>query len=157
MAVKGLLAGARPRLRLFNVGLNIRHGGNQTCPHITAIAAAQMPVARQNLGEQPRAVRKAKPKIVLDDEAEARLRMTEAEYRRELFRSFVKFARECNAWVVSPPFERRCRVLVPDGSPLLERLAQLPRYPVVKLPGTVQRLQSGRFIGVSQVEVCLWP
>jgi len=94
---------------------------------------------------------------LLDDEAEARLRMSEAEYRRELFRSFVKFARECNAWVVSPPFERRCRVLVPDGSDLLERLAQLPRFPVVKMPNVSQRLQGGRFIEVQEIQVTLWP
>jgi hypothetical protein len=112
---------------------------------------------RQRFDQHPRAVRKKPPQpVVLDDEAKARLRMTEAEYRRELFRSFVKWARECNAWVVSAPFERRCRVLVPDGSRLLERLKQLPRYPVVILPNVSQRLQAGRFIPVQEIEVELW-
>jgi hypothetical protein len=106
---------------------------------------------------RPRIVRKKPQPIVLDDEAEARLRMSEAEYRRELFRSFVKFARECNAWVVSPPFERRCRVLVPDGSTILERLSQLPKYPVARSGAISQFLHGGRMVPVTEIFVQLWP
>src|SRR6516165_8827908 len=120
------------------------------------MATTDLRPSKRRWDNHPRIVRKKPQPVVLDDEAEARLRMSEAEYRRELFRSFVKFARECNSWVVSAPFERRCRVLVPDGSPLLERLAQLPRYPVVKLPGTQHRLVHGRFVSVTEIQVTLW-
>jgi len=120
------------------------------------MATTDLRPSKRRWDNHPRIVRKKPQPVVLDDEAEARLRMSEAEYRRELFRSFVKFARECNAWVVSAPFERRCRVLVPDGSDLLERLAQLPRFPVVKMPNVSQRLQGGRFIEVQEIQVTLW-
>jgi hypothetical protein len=121
-----------------------------------------MPVAvdpkpsRQRFDQHPRAIRKKPQAVVLDDEAEARLRMTEAEYRRELFRSFVSYCRDAGSWVVSAPFERQCRVLMPPDSPLLERLAQLPKYPVVKMPGISHRLQGGRFIPVIELQVTLW-
>jgi hypothetical protein len=109
------------------------------------------------LDKHPRIVRKKPQPVVLDDDAEARLRMSESEYRRELFRSFVEFARDCGAWVVSPPFYRNCRVLVPDGSPLLERLGQLPKkYPVARSPAMSQFLHGGRTIPVTEIFVQLW-
>jgi hypothetical protein len=121
------------------------------------MAAIDAKPSRPRFDQHPRAIRKKPPQpVVLDDDAEARLRMSEAEYRRELFRSFVAFCRDCNAWVVSAPFERRCRVLVPDGSDLLERLAQLPRYPVATIPGISHRLTHGRFVPVREIEVQLW-
>jgi len=58
--------------------------------------------------------------------------------------------------VVTPPAEGRARCQVPDGSPLLERLAQLLRFPVVELSGISHRLQGGRFIPVTEIEVTLW-
>jgi hypothetical protein len=99
-----------------------------------------------------------RPVAPLLDNLEARLLLTasEREYRETLFRDFVKFCRDAGAWVISPPFERRCRVLVPDGSTLLERLAELPRFPVVKLPNVSHRLQGGRFITVTEIQVTLW-
>jgi hypothetical protein len=111
--------------------------------------------AKQNLGAHPRPKRKAIKPAPLIDPVAALMYRDETEYRRALFRDFVKFARECNSWVVSPPFDPRCRVLMPDGSPLLERLAQLPRYPVVRI-GKTSRLAHGKFMDVDIVEVTLW-
>jgi hypothetical protein len=69
----------------------------------------------------------------------------------------VAYCRDAGAWVVSPPFDPRCRVLMPADSPLLERLAQLMhRYPVVKMPNLSHRLQGGRFVPVTEVQVTLW-
>jgi hypothetical protein len=113
---------------------------------------------RPRLDQHPRLKRqKPKPAPLLDD-LDARLLMAadEKTYRETLFRDFVKFCARCGAWVVSAPFEKRCRVLVPDGSPLLERLAELPRYPVASLPGISHRLTHGRFVRVSEIEVLLW-
>jgi hypothetical protein len=107
---------------------------------------------------RPRLARKKKPVAPLADDIEARLLLTtsEREYREILFRDFVKMCRDCNAWVISPPFERRCRVLVPDGSTLLDRLKQLPRFPVATIPGLKHRLTHGRFVPVREIEVQLW-
>jgi hypothetical protein len=112
---------------------------------------------KQHWDNRPRPARRAtKPAPLLDD-AQARLLIAdEKTFREMLFRDFVKFCRDAGAWVVSPPFDRQCRVLVPDGSPLLERLTQLPKYPVVKLPNVSHRLQGGRFVPVSEIEVHLW-
>jgi hypothetical protein len=120
------------------------------------MAAIDLKPSKRGWDNNPRIVRKKPQPVVLDDEAEARLRMSEDEYRRELFRSFVAYCRDAGSWVITPPFERRCRVLVPDGSPLLERLAQLPRYPVATLPGISHRLTHGRFVPVREIEVTLW-
>src|SRR5215470_13108085 len=112
----------------------------------------------QRLDKWPRLKRvKSKPAPLLDD-LEARLLLTtsETEYRQILFRDFVKFCRDAGAWVVSAPFERQCRVLMPQDSPLLERLAQLPKYPVVKLENLSHRLTHGRFIPVTEIQVTLW-
>ena len=109
-----------------------------------------------NLGALPRIVRKKKPEVTLDDTEEARLRMSEGEYRRELFKDFCRFCRDAGAWVISSPLERVCRVQMPDGSPLVERLARRPKYPVVISPGVTHRLQGGRFIEVQEIQVTLW-
>jgi hypothetical protein len=112
--------------------------------------------SKRRLDHHPRLARKKKPVAPLLDDLEARLLLPEREYRETLFRDFVKFCRDAGAWVVSPPFERRCRVLMPPDSPLLERLAQLPRYPVVKMPNVSHRLHGGRFIPVIELQVTLW-
>jgi hypothetical protein len=114
-----------------------------------------MATARR-LDKHPRIARKKKPVAVLNDDQARLMFAGEKTYRERLFRDFVKFARDCNAWVVSPPFERRCRVLVPDGSTLLQRLAELPRFPVVKLPNVSHRLTHSRFVPVREIEVTLW-
>jgi hypothetical protein len=111
---------------------------------------------KQRFDQHPRAVRKKPAPVTLDDTAEALLRMSEGEYRRQLFKDFCRFCRDAGAWVVSSPLERVCRVQMPDGSPLLERLAQRPKFPVVISPGVTHRLQGGRFIEVSEVMVTLW-
>jgi len=108
----------------------------------------------KRLDQHPRAVRKKpQPAALTDDPL---LYRDEKTYRNRLWHDFVKFARECGAWVVTPPAEGRVRCQMPDGSPLLERLAQLPRYPVVKLPNVSHRLTHGRFVPVREIEVQLW-
>jgi hypothetical protein len=111
---------------------------------------------KPRLDEHRRIKRKAIKPAPLIDPIAALMYRDENQYHRALFRDFVAFCRDCNAWVISAPFERRCRVLVPDGSPLLERLAQLPRYPVATLPGISHRLTHGRFVPVREIEVTLW-
>src|SRR6516164_3548734 len=107
-----------------------------------------MPVApsKQNLGEHPRAVRKKpQPAALIDDPL---LYRSEKSYRDHLWHDSVRLVRDAGAWVVTPPAEGQARCQVPDGSPLLERLAQLPRFPVATLPGTSHRLTHGRFVPV---------
>jgi hypothetical protein len=117
---------------------------------------------KQRFDQHPRVARLARkkpaPVTLGDDAAQVMLfyGLTERDYRDRLHRDFVKFCRDADAWVVSAPFERQCRVLVPDGSPLLERLAQLPRYPVATMPGKSHRLHGGRFIPVTEIQVTLW-
>jgi hypothetical protein len=121
-----------------------------------------MPVAvdpkqtRQRLDNHPRLARKATKPAPLIVPIAALMYRDENQYRRALFRDFVLFCRDAGAWVISTPLERQCRVQVPDGSPLLERLAQLPRFPVATLPGTSHRLTHGRFVPVREIEVQLW-
>ena len=126
-----------------------------------------MPVAvdpkpsRQRFDQHPRAIRKKPQAVVLDDEAEARLRMSEAEYRRELFRSFVKWAREHDGVVISVPWQSPAVVLVPLGdgqdSELEIALRNLRKYPVTKVPGTMTRLSHGIFETMRPIEIRLWP
>jgi hypothetical protein len=111
---------------------------------------------KKRFDQHPRILRKKPAPVTLDDTAEALLRMSDGECHRELFKDFCRFCRDAGAWVVSSPLERVCRVQMPDGSPLLERLAQRPKYPVVKMPAVSHRLQSGRFIEVQEIQVTLW-
>jgi hypothetical protein len=108
---------------------------------------------KRRFDQHPRLARVArkKPPVTLgDDAAQVMLfyGLSERDYRETLFRDFVRFCRDAGAWVVSAPFERRCRVLMPPDSPLLERLAQLPKYPVVKMPNVQHRLQ-----GVTELQI----
>jgi hypothetical protein len=116
--------------------------------------------SKRRWDNHPRIVRKKPQPIVLDDEAEARLRMSEAEYRRELFRSFVKWAREHDGVVISQPWHSPALVLVPLGdgetSALEIALERLPKYKVTKLPATATRLSHGIFQTMRQIEVHLW-
>ena len=54
-------------------------------------------------------------------------------------RDFTQFCKKHDAWVITPPGEGRARVQIAEGSALLEKIAALKRYPVVKLPGMSQR------------------
>jgi len=119
-----------------------------------------MPVAvdpkpsKQRFDQHPRIVRKKpQPAALTDDPL---LYRSEKAYRDALWRDFVRFVRDAGAWVVTPPAEGRARCQMPDGSPLLERLAQLPRFPVATLPGMLHRLTHGRFVPVREIEVQLW-
>jgi hypothetical protein len=128
-----------------------------------------MPVAvdqkkpQQNLGHHPRLARIAKQKKPVsalgDDPAQFQLfwGLSEKAYRERLFADFCGFCRRHNAWVISPSHEgSRARVQIAEGSPLLERLKQFPRYPVATLPGISHRLTHGHFVSVQEIEVQLW-
>jgi hypothetical protein len=118
----------------------------------TAVPSTQ---SKQNLGTLPRLVRKKlQPAPLLGETSDTAL--DEKTYRHRLFREFVLFCRQNDAWIVSPPNQGNCRVQLAETSKLLERLAQLPRYPVVKLPGVTHRLQGGRFVEVTEAMVTLW-
>ena len=120
------------------------------------MAAIDPKPSKRRFDEHPRLKRKATKPAPLIDPIAALMYRDEKAYREALFRDFVKFCRDAGAWVVSAPFERRCRVLVPDGSPLIERLAELPRYPVATLANVSHRLTHGRFVPVREIEVQLW-
>jgi hypothetical protein len=112
--------------------------------------------AKQRFDVHPRVVRKAKPKSSVLDDAEAYLTLPEKEFRQRLWNDFAAFVKSHGGYTVSPPDHSPVRCQIPDDSPLLERLAQLPRYPVVKLPGISHRLTLGRFIEVKEALVTLW-
>jgi hypothetical protein len=82
--------------------------------------------------------------------------ISERDYRERLFREFSDFCRRNQAWVISPSHQGQARVQVAEGSPLVELLAQWPRYPVVKTQNVSHRLQGGRFIPVTEIQVSLW-
>jgi hypothetical protein len=114
---------------------------------------------KQRFDQHPHLKRQAKPKVALDD-IEAHLVLPEKEYRELLFRDFVKFCREHDAFVVSVPWRMPARVLVPLGDGETSRLEialqQLPKYRVVKLPNTAARLSHGVFETMRELEVRLW-
>jgi hypothetical protein len=120
------------------------------------MAAIDPKPSKPRLDEHRRIKRKAVKPAPLIDPVAALMYRDETEYHRALFRDFVAFARDAGAWVVSPPFERRCRVLMPDGSPLLERLSQLPKYPVARSGAISQFLHGGRMIPATEIFVELW-
>jgi hypothetical protein len=124
-----------------------------------AVAVDPKP-SRQRFDQHPRPVRKAKPKVALDD-AEAHLMLPEKQYRELLFRDFVRFCRDHDAFVVSVPWRSPVTVQVrlADGEPsrLEIALQQLPKYRVMKLPSTAARLSHGVFETMRQIEVRLWP
>jgi len=109
----------------------------------------------------PRIVRKAKPKQVALDDDEARLRLPEKEFRELLFRDFVRFCRAHRGVVISTPWCSPAVVQVPLGDGETSRLeialARLPKYPFIRLPGTAARLAHGAFSEMRRIEVCLWP
>jgi len=109
----------------------------------------------KNFAHHPRLKRlKPKPAALTDDPL---LYRDEKAYRRQLWHDFCRFVRDAGAWVVTPPAEGRARCQVPADSPLLERLEQLPRFPVVKLHNVSDRLTHGRFVPVTEIQVTLWP
>jgi hypothetical protein len=118
------------------------------------MAAIDPKPSKRRWDNHPRVVRKKPQPVALTDDP--LLYRDEKQYHLALWRDFVRFARDAGAWVVTPPAEGRVRCQVPADSPLLERLEQLPRYPVVKLPSVSHRLTHGRFIEVSEILVQLW-
>jgi len=136
------------------------HERDRILQDTAANAVALMPVAvdpkpvKRRWDNNPRIVRKKpQPAALTDDPL---LYRDEKTYRNQLWHDFVRFVRDAGGWVATPPAEGRARCQVPDGSPLLERLAQLLRFPVVELSGISHRLQGGRFIPVTEIEVTLW-
>ncbi len=81
----------------------------------------------------------------------------EERFRRaELFRQFQQFVRDHGAWIVSMP-AGRVRVQAPKGSPLVEALRSLKRYPMAAFPDNDStRLVQGRFVPVDTFELELW-
>jgi len=125
--------------------------------------AAIDPKPPKRFDQHPRhrrvARKKPVPVVLGDDAEEVKLfhGLSEREYRDRLFRDFTDFCRKHNAWVISPSHEgSRVRVQIAEGSPLLERLKQFPRYPVAILPNPSHRLSHGRFVPVREIEVQLW-
>jgi hypothetical protein len=108
----------------------------------------------------PRVARKAKPKPVTlgDDAAQVMLfyGIEEKTYREKLFVDLCRFCRQNGGWVISPSHQGRAVIQMAEGSPLLELLAQWPRYPVAILPGTSHRLTHGKFVPVTEIQVTLW-
>jgi hypothetical protein len=121
--------------------------------------AAAIDSKRRRWDNHPRVARKAKPKVALDD-TEAHLVLPEKQYRELLFRDFVRFCRDHDAFVVSVPWQSPAVVQVPLGDGETSRLEialqQLPKYRVVQLPGTAARLSHGVFETMRQIEVTLW-
>ena len=110
----------------------------------------------------PRVARIAKQKkpasVLGDDPAQFQLfwGLSEKAYREKLFADLCSFCRQHNAWVISPSHQGRAVIQVAEGSALLELLAQWLRFSVATLPGTSHRLQAGRFIPVTEIQVTLW-
>jgi hypothetical protein len=95
---------------------------------------------KRRFDQSPRLARVARKKpapVTLGDDAAQVMAfyLTERSYRERLFQDFCGFCRLHAGWMVSPSHQGRARVQIAEGSPLPEKLAQLPRYPVVKLPG----------------------
>ena len=106
-----------------------------------------------------RVARKKPPVTTLGDDAASVMLfygLTERAYRERLFADFCGFCRLHGGWVISPSHQGRARVQLSENSALLERLTQLPRYPVVKLPSVSHRLTHGKFVPVQEIEVQLW-
>src|SRR5262249_27886490 len=139
-----------PATRAFIIEQAHERFGQRKHLRRSAVAqAALMPTAvpakpgKINLGALPRLVRqKPKPAPLLGDDSDEAL--DEKTYRARLWNEFVRYCRENNAWVVSPPHEGHVRVQPAEDSRFLERLAQLPRYPVAILPDTSQQARIGK-------------
>jgi len=101
-----------------------------------------------------RVARKKAPPAALDDDP--LLYRDEKAFRAALWDGLAKLARECNAWVVTPPGQGRVQIQIATGSDLLARLSAFPRYPILKL-GKTNRLVHGKFIEVDLAQVTLWP
>jgi hypothetical protein len=100
-----------------------------------------------------RVARKKAPPAALDDDP--LLYRDEKTFHAALWDGLAKLARECNSWIVTPPGQGRVQIQMAEGSPLLERLAAFPRYPIIKF-GKTSRLAHGRFMEVDVIQVQLW-
>jgi hypothetical protein len=126
------------------------------------MAAIDSKPSNRRWDSHPRVARIAKEKkpasALGDDPAQYQLfwGLSEKAFREKLFADLCSFCRQNGGWVISPSHQGRVVIQMAEGSPLLELLAQWPRYPVVKLPGISHRLQAGRFIPVTEIQVTLW-
>jgi len=116
-----------------------------------------MPARRFDLA--PRLARRPKPTpATIDDDSEARFRLDEKQYRRELWNDFAKFAKSHGGYVVSVPAHSPVRVQVPAEDTSLEKaMTSLPRYRVVKLGSMASRLAHGIWQSCRELEIYLWP
>ena len=107
----------------------------------------------------PRIVRKKPQPVALTDDP--LLYRDEKAYREALFRDFVRFCRDHDAFVVSVPWQSPAVVMVPLGDGETSRLEialqQLPKYRVTQLPGPAARLSHGAFREMRRIAVTLWP
>ena len=123
-----------------------------------------MPIPVQGAKSKPNAVKKPRvcvaPKrtMTLDDKEALQLYQPR-EYREKLWDDFARFAREHDAWVVSPRNggrgDGRVTVQLAEDSDLETALEDFPRYRVARL-GAATRLSLGRFQSVRQISVTLW-
>jgi hypothetical protein len=109
----------------------------------------------------PRIVRK-KPEPITIDDPEAHLRFAdERTFRNALWLDFARYARSYGGIVISRPSVSPVTVLVGLGdgedSPLEIALRSLPKYSVIKLPGTMMRLSHAVFVSMRPIEIRLWP
>ena len=127
------------------------------------VVAVDTKQSKERLDARPRlATRLAKQKkptsALGDDPREYQIfwGLSEKAFREKLHADLCRFCRQNGGWVISPSHQGRAVIQMAEGSPLLELLAQWPRYPVVKLPGTSHRLTHGKFVPVTEIQVTLW-
>jgi hypothetical protein len=127
---------------------------------MTAIDPKKSPKRFDQAPRPKRLKPKSAPVSTLGDDAATVMlfySIDEKTYRERLHQDFCRFCMQHGGWVISPPNQGRARVQIAQGSPLLEKLAALPRYPIAKLPNTPQhRLTHGRFVPVREIQVTLW-
>jgi hypothetical protein len=118
----------------------------------SAIDAKQ---SKRRFDQAPRLARVRKKPVPPSLDDDPLLYRDEKAYRAALWDGLAKLARECNAWIITPPGTGRVQIQMAAGSDLLTRLAAFPRYPIMKL-GKASRLTHGKFMDVDVAQVELW-